>query len=380
MHGSSNLKALFIQVTQPGAYPPLVNAAHLMVEAGWKVTFLASPIIDSKLKVPRIEGIDVIEMAERQSHIINKSHYLQYCIRSVNLALKIRPKVVYASDPIGAFPGLLAATACGAKLVYHEHDSPNSESELNKLFFRARRAAFARAALIIFPNPERAKLAQEQSKFDTGKLRIAWNVPRLKELPLITEREEKPFIVYYHGSINRDRPSHAVLEAVASFNGAARLDVAGYESPDSHGYVNELISRWNRAGFEVIRFLGEHQHSDLLTLASRCHAGLALMPLNTDNVNIKHLVGASNKAFDYMAAGLPLIVSDLPEWRTRFVEPGYGLYCNPHSANSIKTILTLLIQNPKLANDMSSRCRSMIEKHWNYEAAFEHILNELQQP
>lgn len=372
-------RALFIQVTEPGVYPPLVNAAHLMVDAGWQVTFLASPISGSKLKVPSVPGVEVVAMPERPSHVVSRFNYLQYCVRAVALALRIKPRVVYASDPIGALPGVLAAKASGARLVYHEHDSPNSESDLNSWVRRGRRTAFFQSSLIVFPNDERARLAREQSGFDADKLRIVWNVPRLAELPDLSAKGSDPFVLYYHGSINRDRPSQIVLEAVASFNGAVRLDVAGYESPDSQGYICELISKWNRGAIEVIRFLGEHQHSNLLKFASRCHAGLALMPLDSDNVNIKHLVGASNKAFDYMAAGLPLIVSELPKWREVFVDAGYGKSCDPRSVESVKSVLTSLRQNPQLASDIAARARLKIEKEWNYEAQFRCVLRELEE-
>ena len=54
--------------------------------------------------------------------------------------------------------------------------------------------------------------------------------------------------------------------------------------------------------------------------AARAHVGLALMPLNSNDLNMRHMTGASNKPFDYMAAGLALLVSDLPDWRQMFVD------------------------------------------------------------
>jgi hypothetical protein len=46
------------------------------------------------------------------------------------------------------------------------------------------------------------------------------------------------------------------------------------------------------------------------------------MPKQSEDINMRHMVGASNKPFDYMASGLPLLVTDLPEWAATFVEPG----------------------------------------------------------
>ncbi len=65
-------RALFIQATEPGAYPPLINAAHLMAEAGWEVTFLAAPIAGNRLKVTPSPQITAIDVPERTSHVIQR--------------------------------------------------------------------------------------------------------------------------------------------------------------------------------------------------------------------------------------------------------------------------------------------------------------------
>ena len=53
------------------------------------------------------------------------------------------------------------------------------------------------------------------------------------------------------------------------------------------------------------------------------------MPRTSDDMNMLNMTGASNKAFDYMAAGLTLLVSDLPDWHAMFVAPGFGRACDP---------------------------------------------------
>lgn len=370
--------ALFIQVTEPGAYPPLINAAHLMVNAGWHVTFLTSPTIGSKLKVPISRGIDVVALPKRPTYVVGKFSYLRYCSRAIALALQLKPTVVYASDPLGALPGFLAARVCNARLLYHEHDSPSDVSDLNPLIRVARGAAFNHASLIVFPNAERAYLAQRQSEFTIDKLRIVWNVPLLADLPNLQVKSKEPFVLYYHGSINPERLPETVLEAVHAFDGAIRLDVAGYEAAGAPGYIERLLSRWNRDGCETMRYLGEHQHNELLSLATRCDAGLALMPKDSVDVNMKCMVGASNKAFDYMAAGLPLIVSTLPEWCKGFVEPGYAKACDPRSVESVKSTLSWFLQNPQVASEIAKINRIKIEIDWNYDYEFQKVLDEIE--
>src|SRR6516164_2825344 len=124
----SSPRVLFIQATNPGAYPPLIHASVLMAEAGWEVTFLSAPIDGDELALEPHPRIKIHEVRTRPSHVISKVDYAVYAAAAAQLALRLRPSVVYASDPLGAGPGLLAARLAGAKLVYHEHDSPEPGS------------------------------------------------------------------------------------------------------------------------------------------------------------------------------------------------------------------------------------------------------------
>ncbi len=130
-------RVLFVQATNPGAYPPLIHASMLMAEAGWEVTFLSAPIAGDTLALPSHQHVTLHAMGARPSHVMSKRDYAAYAAAAARLALRLRPDVVYASDPLGAGPGLLAARLAGARLVYHEHDSPQPGT-LNPVVARLR--------------------------------------------------------------------------------------------------------------------------------------------------------------------------------------------------------------------------------------------------
>ena len=92
--------------------------------------------------------------------------------------------------------------------------------------------------------------------------------------------------------------------------GRVRLRIAGYEAPSARGYVKHLVGGDGGTAAEtLVEYIGMVPRADLLMEAARAHVGLALMPLNSNDLNMRHMTGASNKPFDYMAAGLPLLVS-----------------------------------------------------------------------
>jgi glycosyltransferase involved in cell wall biosynthesis len=354
-----------------------MHASWLFAEAGWEVTLLSAPKVGSTLEMSPRQGVREVRISPRPTFVMGKQDYLAYCGKAYSLARELRPRIVYASDPIGAFPGVVAAAACGAHLIYHEHDSPTTEGDLNPMFRWARRRAMTHAWRVVLPNRHRADAARQQIPVANTALRVVWNVPRTGELPVLTDHAEAPLQIYYHGSITSSRLPETVAEAISRFGGKVRLTIAGYEAPDARGYCSYLMDRWNRPGCEVLRYVGEvPSRIQLLKAAAEFHVGLAIMPMATEDINMQHMAGASNKAFDYMAAGMALIVSELPEWRQLFVDNEFGKACDPRSVDSVELALRWYLENPSKRREMAQAGRRKIETEWNYETAFAPILSD----
>ena len=371
-------RALFLQVCDPAAYPPVMNACALMAEEGWDVTVLSSPIAGSALAMTPHPRIRVEAMAARPSFVVSKPDFARYCMTAIRLSRRLAPDIVYASDPLGALPGIAAATASGTRLVYHEHDSPNRNADLNPVLRLARRRALASAAIVVFPNEDRAKAAVADCGLDVRRLRVVWNLPRRDELPTPEAKAPGPVVVYYHGTINPERLPTSVPAAVAQFEGRAILRIAGYEA-GSAGHVAALEAAFGRSSEGgIIDHVGQVPlREDLLREAQRADIGLSLMPAASNDINMRCMAGASNKAFDCMAAGLPLLVSDLPDWRRVFVEPGYALPVDPRSQASIAEAIGKLVERPDLRRAMGEANRRKIQTDWNYDTAFAPVLTAL---
>lgn len=371
-------RVLFLQVTEAGGYPPIINAAGVMSAAGWQVLVLNAPISGHDVAFPRDCGIALKHMPVRPSHIVRKRDYARYILAAARIAASFRPDVIYASDPLGAAPGLVASRISRGKLIYHEHDSPNPGA-LDSKVMRLRSIAARAACTVIFPNEARARIAQEETGFRDEQLCIVWNTPRRTELPVLSTSAEPALIVYYHGSITPERLPESVIDAVAQSQQRACLRIMGYEAPGAKGYVAQLIESGKRFGQNAVQYLGQVPTRDgLFAEAVQASVGLALMPRTTGDVNLAHMTGASNKAFDYMASGLALLVTDLPDWRTAFVEPGYGRCCDPSDAASIAAQLAWFAENPEGRRNMGARGRAKIESDWNYETAFAPVLDRLE--
>ena len=105
--------------------------------------------------------------------------------------------------------------------------------------------------------------------------------------------------------------------------------------------------------------------------------GLSLMPCHSNDLNLGHMTGASNKPFDYMAAGLALLVSDRPDWRDMFVAPGYARACDSADPASIAAALAWFLDHSAERRAMGVLGRVKIETEWNYDRAFSPVLAAL---
>jgi glycosyltransferase involved in cell wall biosynthesis len=267
-------------------------------------------------------------------------------------------------------------------MIYHEHDAPNAHfarSRFMRMVLACREMLGREAELCIIPQRERLLDFIKE----TGRRRptiCVWNCPRLGEVEENTSEQGNCLVIYYHGSINSTRVPAELIVAASRFNGAVRLRIAGYETPGGVGYVQELMKLAAEKGVPgLVEFLGTIPlRKDLLRSASKAHIGLSLMPNASEDVNLRHMVGASNKPFDCMACGLPLLVTDLPEWKATFVAPGYARACDPTDVDSIEAQLRWYLDHPDERRNMGRRCADKIKEVWNYETMFSTVVATLE--
>lgn len=377
-------RILYLQYQDPAAYPPLEHSSRILAERGWEVVFVGAAVTrDASLKLdphPRIvvKSIGVVPAK------LQGLRYLYFIFYSLCWILFWRPKWIYGSDPI-VLPALyVLAKLTGARILYHEHDSPTGSeagSPFRRLVLRCRNLVGQSASVCVLPQSQRL-LEFLQATQRAKPTLCVWNCPRRSEERANLAPSDGTLVLYYHGSINAARLPPELVLAIASFRGAVRLIVAGYEVQGSSGHIDMLRSLAAANGLaDAVQYVGViPSRSDLLRYAAQAHVGLSLMPLISDGINTRHMVGASNKAFDCMGCGLPLLVSDLPEWVDAFVVPGFARACDPGSVESIRSALAWYLENPQTRAEMGDRCREKIRSSWNYESMFECVLAELSAP
>lgn len=375
-------RILYIQFTDPNGYPPLEHLSQLLAERGWLVTMVGTASFgDNIIEMPADPRITIQKLRAVRGRWRQKIQYLEFFGRGIQASLRLRPKWIYASDPLSAPLALLLVRLTKARVIYHEHDAPNLDREYSRLmkFAIACRNRLAREATIcVIPQTDRLRLFLAQTG-RTGPTYCVWNCPRSNEIQRAAPRQGPELVVYYHGSINPSRLPVQLVEAVCRFKGAVHIWVAGYETAGSRGYVEEMQRLASKNGApSALKWLGTIPlRRDLLKNAAQADVGLSLMPMASDDINMTYMVGASNKPFDYMASGLPLLVSDLPAWTSLFVTTGFARACRPHDVDSIESELRWFLEHPRERQAMSERCRDQIRTSWNYECMAHDVITAI---
>ncbi len=376
-------RVLYVQYANPAGYPPLEHSSRILAGGGWHVLFLGVMSFGmEELRFPALEGVTVKRLGGKPTGWLLKLHYLAYALWVFYWVLRWRPSLLYVSDPL-ATPIAGALLAFGRKrVIYHEHDSPNvSRGFMNRLVAKCRTFVAQRADLCIAPNTDRLLAFTKSTGTSHEKTLCVWNCPSKHEVGVsLRKRTSADFFVYFHGSINETRLPRTVVQAIASLPSHVKLRFAGYETLGSQGYIQELVNFGRALGLEASRveYLGAAANrSQIMEWARSSDVGLAFMPNHSDDINTRFMVGASNKAFDYMACGLPFLVTQLPEWVEFFVRPGYAIQCEPNDVQSIVSALRWLIENPARREQMGIAARERIQSEWNYERQFQPVLEVL---
>jgi glycosyltransferase involved in cell wall biosynthesis len=374
---------LYIQYTNPSGYPPLEHSSLLLADLGWRVRHLGIVAQGGAraITLPKHPSITVALMPAPAGGWRTAVHYARFLAWCRSEVIRARPDVVYCSD-VRSYPvGLWASRRKGLTTVLHEHDPPPRAGGGRVLqVLRRVRTSFAwRASLIVIPQDERAKSFLADTGTDPARLRVVYNCTSRREfatLSVAPREDRQGLTLWYHGALGCGQIPPTVVEALARLPPDVRVELAGYETVASMGYVADLQARAAALGVaDRLRIHGALPlRADLLRTASRADVGLALFATEFRDP----MVGASNKPFDYLTCGLPLLTNRTPEWERFFGAEGVSVGCDPDDADDIARAVLALREDPARRMRMAAVGRRLLETRWNYETQFAPVLEALE--
>jgi glycosyltransferase involved in cell wall biosynthesis len=375
---NQTLTAIFYN--NPDEYPPIINGVRLLAQAGWHVNLLCRDNGKQwKVEYPKEVRVERIRANEKSSWL----EYLGF-LRQVLLRNHKRSRLFVGHDMHGLLPARLLASRFRRPLVYHCHDfaDRNHSAPLGSRVVRAFEQRFARTAnLLIVPDKERASVMEAALRMKHPALIVA-NAPLLRpanqnELlrqTLAAKGLKSERILLRQGRIG---VGHAIDATVRSIPFWAKPEwsfvVMGFGEGD---YLDHLTSVAKRQGvgeqFVILPAVG---YDHVAAYTAGADAGHALYePIHVNNV---HITTASNKIMEYMAAGLPLLVSDTPALGELVEKFSCGVTANERSSESIAAAVNTLLGCPVRAAQMGKAGRRVFEEVFCYDRQFAPVLEWL---
>lgn len=169
----------------------------------------------------------------------------------------------------------------------------------------------------------------------------------------------------YHGSISTQRGYIDLLDAFAELRNLVDIQLTFIVANWSiHRYVKDLHSQILRRQLNGrVHVINHIPYECLPAILGEYHVGL--VPLHDIPMYRKNI---SMKIFEYMAAGMPIIGSNLPTIRPFVLDNGAGLVFQAGNSHDLAQKIYSLVTNPGRAHQMGRNGRLAYETKYNWEA------------
>ena len=182
------------------------------------------------------------------------------------------------------------------------------------------------------------------------------NYPLINELGTDISWNKKKLEICYIGVISEHRGINEIVKAMGITQLPVRLNLCGKFSEKDIKKKIISIPGWGKV--KEYGFVDRKKAREVL---ARSIAGLVIeYPISN------YTVGISTKMFEYMSAGIPVIASDFPLWRTIINEYQCGLLVNPFKPREIAEAIDYLVCNKKEAHQMGKNGQSTISQNFNW--------------
>ncbi len=159
----------------------------------------------------------------------------------------------------------------------------------------------------------------------------------------------------YVGGISELRGARELVEAAAA-SGTRVLLAGRWFTQAERDRVRAL------PGYAYVDELGYVERAGLRPLFARSFVGVCALHATPNHVNAQPI-----KLFEYMAAGLPVVASAFPLWRSIVEGAGCGLLVDPTKPAEIADAIRWLREHPGQAQEMGRRGRDAVLARFNWE-------------
>lgn len=295
------------------------NRVHKVAVSLMKMGF--RPVLIGRL-LPESQSVDREYQTIRMKLPLRKGplFYMSYNFRLLFRLLKLKPDVFVSNDLDTLPANYLAAKITRKPLVYDSHEY---FTEVPELIGRpVVRSIWKLLEKMLVPGVNAAytvceSIAEAYRELYSVDFKVVRNLPVCKAaedtIDPVTRRHRisnHSKVILYQGALNMGRGLEAAIRAM-SFLEDAELWIAG--DGDITDELKKMVDELSLQ--EKVKFLGRLPLLELTALTQQADLGISL----EEDLGLNYRFALPNKLFDYIQAGVPVLVSNLPEMR-RIVE------------------------------------------------------------
>lgn len=263
---------------------------------------------------------------------------LDYYRRGIRAVLSLRPALVHCNDYNTMWIGVAARALVGSAVVYDSHElwPDRNQRPEPRWWLMLCEAVFVRTAnCCVTTSPGYADVLAARYRIERPE--VVRNIPEPPaSLAGSNGADPEGHLAVYAGALTSNRGLEQAIRALALVP-HVRLRLLGPGRPAYIGELGALAEELSVA--DRVEILPPVPPGELVTALGKGDLGLALIQPSC----LSYRLTLPNKLFEYVAAGLPILASDLPVMAGFVREHGLGAVVSPESAQAIADHLTRLL-------------------------------------
>ena len=250
------------------------------------------------------------------------------------------------------------------KLIYDSHEVQTSRTGYGSFQGKMEGFLINKMDEMIVENHTRAKYNEELYGFYPH---VVHNYPfksnenSTEKAPLhkILELDPDEKILLYQGGIQAGRGLEKLVQAAPLFNEGTLVFIGdGKIKPQLEKMVNDMDLH------KKVRFLPKVPVAELPKYTRNAYLGFQVL----NNINFNHYSASSNKLFEYMMAGVPVIACSFPEIQKVVDTENVGICVDSHDYKDIANGVNKLLAEPDLRDELHRNCLIAKDKYnWEME-------------
>lgn len=297
--------------------------------------------------------------------------YANYNIRLFLFLLFTKHNILWSNDLDTLCANYFISKWCNKKIIFDSHEYFTEVPELinrpkvQRFWKRIERKILPKLKHVITVSQSIANLYEKEYNL---KVHVLRNVPTLKKQKINVEniKIDCKKIIIYQGAINVNRGIESMVKAMQHIDNSI-LYLLG--TGDISEQIETLILKLNLT--EKVKMLGAIPLEKLHGYTQQADLGLSL----EEDKGLNYRFALPNKLFDYIHAGIPVLVANLPEMKKLVQDYQVGEIIETNEPKHIaKKINTMLLNQKKLDTWKTNAKKAALALNWEKE---QHIIEKL---